>query len=296
LALPYAAGVPTLRYAASLAGAIAIFELGRRRLRPLHVLNVLLLVLAAAIASRVSLIIAVIVVAGLAARHLQTVHVPARRIAGVLLLGFVGLFVALALLNYSRNADYYRGYGVRDPLVMGGDEMVRYLGVPFQASVAVSNHVSDWPEVPSTVAAGTRTYLLPTYATSGIPPSVAAASNRYHLLTPIPTILSTNSVLAGMYGVFGVLVFPILGGVAFVAAAIAGHASRYRSYVFLIALIIAYCFAEWWRIYMFNQGIVQFLIIAVAFWAVVGPSADAWTGGRWSRLTRFLVPADRRRE
>jgi len=295
-ALPYAAGVPTLRYAASLAGAIAIFELGRRRLRPLHVLNVLLLVLAAAIASRVSLIIAVIVVAGLAARHLQTVHVPARRIAGVFLLGFVGLFVALALLNYSRNADYYRGYGVRDPLVMGVDEMVRYLGVPFQASVAVSNHVSDWPEVPSTVAAGTRTYLLPTYATSGIPPSVAAASNRYHLLTPIPTILSTNSVLAGMYGVFGVLVFPILGGVAFVAAAIAGHASRYRSYVFLIALIIAYCFAEWWRIYIFNQGIVQFLIIAVAFWAVVGPSADAWTGGRWSRLTRFLVPADRRRE
>jgi len=173
---------------------------------------------------------------------------------------------------------------------MNVDEMVRYLGVPFQASVAVSNHVSQWPAVPSTVAAGTRAYVLPTYVTSGVPASVARASNRYHSLAPIPTILSTNSVLAGMYGVFGVLAFPILGLVALVGAVIAGHASRYRSYAFLVSLVIAYCFAEWWRIYMFNQGIVQFLILAIAFWAVAGPSADTWTRGRWSRLTRFLVP------
>ena len=48
---------------------------------------------------------------------------------------------------------------------------------------------------------------------------------------------------------------------ALVGAVIAGHASRYRSYAFLVSLVIAYCFAEWWRIYMFNQGIVQFLIL-----------------------------------
>ena len=70
---------------------------------------------------------------------------------------------------------------------------------------------------------------------------------------------------------------------------VAGHASRYRSYVFLIALVIAYCFADWWRIYMLNQGIIQFLILAVGLWGVVGSSADRWTGGRWSRFTRFLV-------
>jgi hypothetical protein len=292
--LPYSAGVPTLRYAACLAGGIALFELGCRRIRLLHVLNVLLLVFAAAIASRVSLIIAVITVAGLAARHLHTVRVPGRRVAGVLLLGLVALFVALALLNYSRNADFYRSYGVHDPLVMNVDEMVRYLGTPFQASVAVSNHVSQWSAAPSTIAAGTRAYLLPTYVTSGIPASVSRASNRYHSLAPIPTILSTNSVLAGMYGVFGLLAFPILGVVALLAAVIAGHAFRYHSYAFLAGLVIAYCFAEWWRIYMFNQGIVQFLILAIAFWAVAGPSADGWTGGRWSRLTRFLVPEDHR--
>ena len=108
-ALPYSAGVQTLRYAASLSGAIAIFELGLRRFRLLHVVNiVVLLLLAAALASRISLIIAAIAVAGLAARHLQAVHVRARLIVAVLLLGVVTLFLALSLLNYSRNADFYR--------------------------------------------------------------------------------------------------------------------------------------------------------------------------------------------
>jgi hypothetical protein len=288
-ALPYSAGVQTLRYAACLAGAIAIFELGRGRFRLVHVLNLALLVLAAAVASRISLIIAAIVVIGLGARHLQTSHVPARRLLALLILGLAVLFVALGLLNYSRNAGFYRLHGVRNPFTMNVDETVRYLNVPFQASMAVSNHVSRWPAVPSTVAAGARTYLLPTYLTSGVPGSVNLASERYRSLVSISPLLTTNSVLAGMYGVFGVLAFPILGVVALLAALVAGHASCYRSYVFLAALVIAYCFSEWWRMYMFNQGIIQFLILAIAFWGVVGSSADGWTGGRWSRVTGFLV-------
>jgi hypothetical protein len=288
--LPYSAGLQTLRYAACLAGAIAIFELARRRFRVLHVVNLVLLALSAAIASRISLIIAAIVVLGLAARHLQTVHVPARRILAVLLAGVAVLLLALGLLNYSRNAGFYRLHGVNDPFVMNIDETVRYLSVPFQASVAVSNNASRWPEVPSTVASGARVYLLPTYLTSGVPGPVNLASERYRSLVSISPLLSTNSVLAGMYGVFGLLVFPILGLVALVAAVIAGHASRYRSYVFLAGLVIAYCFAEWWRMYMFNQGIIQFLVLAVAFWGLVGSSAERWTGGQWSRLMRFLLP------
>jgi hypothetical protein len=287
--LPYSAGLPTLRYATSLAGAIAIFELGRRRFRFVHVLNVLLLLLAAAIASRVSLIIAAIVIAGLGARHLRSVRVRARRALGVLLLGIVALFLALTLLNYSRNADFYRAYGVRDPLVMNVDEMVRYVGIPFQASVAVSNHLSHFPEAPSTVRAGARAYLLPTFVTSGIPASVAQASERYLKVVAVPGTQSTNSVLAGMYGVFGLLAFPILGLVTLLAAVAAGHFSRYRGYAYLAGLVIAYCFSEWWRIYMFNEGIVLFLILAVAFWGLVGPSADRLTGERWSRLIGFLV-------
>ena len=87
-ALPYSAGFQTLRYAASLSGAIAIFELCLRRFRVLHLVNLVLLLSAAALASRITLIIAAITVAGLAARHLHAAHVrgatdrgdaPARR-------------------------------------------------------------------------------------------------------------------------------------------------------------------------------------------------------------------------
>jgi hypothetical protein len=288
--LPEAAGVQTLRYAACLAGAVAIFELGRRRLRALHVLNVVLLLMSAAIASRLSLVIATIVLAGLTARHLQSTPVSPRRLSGVVLLGAVALFLVLAGLNYSRNAYFYRLNGVTNPLVMNVDEIVRYLGIPFQVGVAVANHVAQFPEAPATVAAGTRTFLLPTYLTSNVPASVAHAELRYRSLVSIPPTQSTNSVLAQAYPVFGLYAFPLLGFVAFVAAFIAGHASRYRSYAFIAGLVIAYCFSEWWRVYMFNQGIVQFLVLAVAFWGVSGSNADRLTRGRWTQLTHLLLP------
>ncbi len=288
--LPYSSGPQTLRYASTLAGAIAIFELGRRRFRSLHAVNVLVLLLAAAIASRASLIIAAIAVAGLAARHLHLARVRARMVIGTLLLGLVALFLALSLLSYSRDANFYRSYAVRNPLVMNVDEMVRYLGIPFQAAVAVSNHVADWPAAPASAAAGIRVFLLPTYASKSVPKSVARGQTRYEKLVAIPASQTTNSVLAMGYGVFGALAFAVLGFAVLVAGVVAGAASRYRSYVFLAGLVVAYCMAEWWRTYVLNQGIVQFLIFAVALWGVFGASVDGWTGGRWSRLTRFLVP------
>ncbi|MGH3054923.1 MAG: hypothetical protein ACRDL7_08100, partial [Gaiellaceae bacterium] len=250
--LPESAGIQTLRYAVCLTAGIAIFELGRRHFRLLHVLNVVLLLLVSAIAARTLLIIATIVVVGLAARHLQTTRVDPRKLAGVVLVGAVALFAALAVLNYSRNADFYRSNGVTDPALMNVDEMIRYLGIPFQASVAVSNHVGSWPAVPSTVAAGTRQFVVPAYLTSGSSAAVFRADTRYRSIVSIPKTQSTNSVLALMWGVFGVLSFPILGFVVLVAAAISGHASRYRSYAFLAGLVTAYCCAEWWRTWLFN--------------------------------------------
>ena len=295
-ALPYSAGVQTLRYAASLSGAIAIYELGLRRFRLLHVVNIVVLLFAAGLASRISLIIAAIAVAGLAARHLRAVHVRARLIVAVLLLGVVTLFLALSLLNYSRNADFYRANGVTDPLVMNVEEMVRYLGIPFQAAVAVSNHVTTWPAAPASASPGVRVFLLPTYASKAVPNSVGRGEDRYLKVVAIPASQTTNSVLAMTYGVFGALAFAVLGFAVLVAGVVAGHASRYRSYVFLAAFVVAYCLSEWWRTWVLNQGIVQFLILLLAFWGIVGASVDGWTGGRWSRFTSFLVHPDSPRE
>ena len=130
----------------------------------------------------------------------------------------------------------------------------------------------------------------------GVPESVARGEDRYYQVVSIPISQTTNSVLAMSYGVFGALAFAVLGFAVLVVGLIAGHASRYRSYVFLASFVVAYCLSEWWRTWVLNQGIVQFLIILLAFWGLVGASVDGWTGGRWSRLTRFLVPADRPQE
>jgi hypothetical protein len=294
--LPYSSGPQTLRYAATLAGAIAVFELGQRHFRALHFVNVGLLLFAAAIASRASLIIAAIAVAGLTARHVHTARVRPRKVIGVLLLGLVALFLGLSLLSYSRSADFYHEFNVRDPLVMNVDEMVRYLGNPFQAAVAVSNNVTKWPVAPASAAAGTRVFLLPTYSNKNVPASVARGEVRYEKLVTIPASQTTNSVLALTYGVFGVLAFPVLGLAVLLACVIAGHASRYRSYLFLASLVVAYCLAEWWRTYVLNQGIVQFLILALVFWGVVGASVEDWTKGRWGRFTRSLAAERPRRE
>lgn len=287
--LPYSSGPQTLRYASTLAGAIAIYQLGRGHFRWIHVVNVLLLLFAAAIASRASLIIAAIAVAGLAARHVHEAHVSARRVVGAALLGLVVLFLGLSVLSYSRSADFYHSYNVRNPLVMNVDEMVRYLGIPFQAAVAVSNNVDKWPAAPSSVAGGARVFLLPTYVSKSVPASVARGETRYEKIVAIPTSQTTNSVLVTAYGVFGAWSFVVLGLAVLVACVIAGHASRYRSYVFLASLVVAYTLAEWWRTYVLNQGIIQFLILVLAFWAVIGASVEDWSGGRWERFSRRLA-------
>ncbi len=295
-ALPYSAGAQTLRYASALAGAVAIFELCRRHFRLVHVVNVVVLLLSAAIASRITIIIAGIAVVGLAARHLRSVHVRPRSIVAGLLLGFVALFLGLSLLNYARNATFYRTYGISDPLVMNVEEMVRYLGTPFQAAVAVSNHVSDWPAAPASAAPGTRVFLAPTYVVKSIPASVTQGEDRFTKVVVIPTTQTTNSVLVMAYGVFGALAFVVLGFAVLVACVIAGHASRYRSYVFLASMVVAYCLAEWWRTYVLNEGIVQFLILAIALWGVIGSNVNAWSSGRWLRLSRRLADERPRRE
>ena len=214
----------------------------------------------------------------------------------MLLLGLVVLFLGLSLLSYSRSADFYHAYNVRNPLVMNVDEMVRYLGIPSQAAVAVSNNVDKWPAVPPSAAAGTRVFLLPTYAVKNTPASVSRGETRYEKVVAVPASQTTNSVLAMGYGVFGALSFLVLGLAVLVACVIAGHASRYRSYAFLASLVVAYTLAEWWRTYVLNQGIIQFLILVLAFWAVLGASVEDWTGGRWGRFSRSLAAEHPRRE
>ena len=140
LAFGYGVGVQTLRYAAILGGGVAFYEVCfRSRFSRLAALNLTLLFLAAAAASRLSLLMAILIAVGLAVRNRQSVTRFALRIS---ILGLTG-FVLLTLFNYLRNANFYEAnYGTKNPLIMSLDESVAYLGAPFQAGAAMANRAS----------------------------------------------------------------------------------------------------------------------------------------------------------
>jgi hypothetical protein len=135
-ALDYGSGLQTLRYASILAGGIALYNLFiRRRLAWIHVLNLVLLLAGAALASRLSIILGFMI-----ALALYAWGSAGRRdsLKGAAILVVVA-FLALVTFNYIRNAGYYREtYGVTNPFTANFYQSVSYLGAPFQASVAVA--------------------------------------------------------------------------------------------------------------------------------------------------------------
>jgi hypothetical protein len=150
-ALDYSAGVQTLRYATILAGGIALYELFfRGRLRWVHVFNLVLLIAASALSSRLSLAMAFLVALGLFAYRSRTKRVSVVGIAALLALVFGGFVV----FNDIRNGGLYqRKYHVSNPFLSNLYQAVSYLGAPFQASVAVAGHGDAWffenPYVPN---------------------------------------------------------------------------------------------------------------------------------------------------
>jgi hypothetical protein len=113
-------------------------------------------------------------------------------------------------------------------------------------------------------------YAVPTYLKHDFP-DVSARQELYRASTGIASWLTTNSTFAPMFLALGWWSFPFIGLVALAAAALAGHASRYRSHFLLATFVVGYCFSELWRTYLFNFGIIHFLILLL----LLIPVADA---------------------
>jgi hypothetical protein len=114
------------------------------------------------------------------------------------------------------------------------------------------------------------TYLAPTYSGLGDSEGTQLMSRSYRSYVDVERGLTTNSVFASMFSAMGWIAFLVIAVVAAVAGLVCGHATRYRGYLFLSSIVIAYCFAELWRAYLFNTGIIHFLVLAL-----VGASAAA---------------------
>jgi len=277
--IPYSAGISTLRYATGVAGAIALYKIiVQRRIRTLDVANLVALLLAAAIASRLLIVLCGVILVGIIVRERPDARVSLKQ----LVLGACAFFLVLTPLNYYRNAHYYQTeYHLTSPLVMNAYEMTAYLGAPFQAAVGVASAANAPTPSTSEAIQAAVAYGVPTY----IPVSrdaVDASATSFRSYVDVDPALTTDSVLAALFSAMGWWSLPFIAVVAFLAGAVMGHASGYRSLASLAMIVVGYAFAETWRVYLFNAGIIQFIVLTIAIAPVVV----------WRRDARHMVEAE----
>lgn len=267
------AGFSTLRYAAAVSAPIALHRLlSRRTGRIIAVWNVILLLVTVAVASRLCLMLASLVFIYLLAQR------PVRARIKVSTLASIGMVVGALLVyfNYVRNARFYAANGVTNPITSNLYQVLTYLGAPFQVSLGVATRLrADWTAF--SAVKDPATVLLPSFL-SGLLPSGSGyveplrGAARYDYSVDIHPSLTTNSAFADVITSFGVeglilsLLLVLLAAVAF------GHFSLYRNYVSAVSGVVLYGFAEYWRILLFNQGILVFCCLVIAASALVAAS------------------------
>jgi len=251
------AGLATLRYTSAVAAPIAIHLWRRGSCSPGSMAwNCLLLAVNTLFTSRLSLMMAVVVYVVILYRA-----DPERRVR---LSGVVGvstvLFGLLAVFNVLRNARFYEANGVDNPLAMNAYQILAYLAAPSQVSLGVAPHMlsgrfpdrSDWYSALEVV---TPTFLLDKSD------AAPAGLERYSYFVSIQDSLTTNSAFAdtfSRYGWWGLLYVCLALGVA---GFLYGHLVQYRCTLSAAAGVLAYGMAEFWRIFLFAQGIVVYLLL-----------------------------------
>jgi len=265
-ALPDSAGLATLRYATILAAPISIYLWRKKVLHPGFALFAVgLLVANSMIASRLSLLMAVVV-------YLVLQTAVAREPLGTerksmrpwhILVAVAILFTLLTTLNYVRNGNYYRDAGVTNPIAMNLYQSGAYLAVPAQVSVGVSDAVMrgsfDNPgSVVGSAAAALPTFLVPAHEVRA---KESLGADSYDFTVSFAPNFTTNSEFADTYADFGawgwlytLLLFPLAGYVF-------GRFLTYGPVIAGSAGVLAYCFAEVWRIQLLTQGLTIFLVL-----------------------------------
>lgn len=265
----------TLRYSTILAAPIGIYLWRKKVIAwPYMVLAVVLLLMNAMLAHRLSLLMAAAVYLAMWARDRKsTRRIPtkgSRRWIALAMIAVVG-FSLLGALNYFRNANYYRDAGVSNPAAMNLYQMGAYLAVPAQVSIGVSDAVMSgaWDVRSDPVDA--LTAVQPTFLQFdkiSKDDSWKRASVFGYSVTFAPNFF-TVSVFADTYASFGTWGWLY----TFLLYALAGYVLarilRYGTVIAGTAGVIAYCFAEMWRIQILSYGIVIYLLLLTAGAALI---------------------------
>ena len=262
------AGVATLRYTAAIAAPVALYVWRFRggRLAP-AIWNLLLLVTSSLFSSRLSFIMAVVVLVFIVV-HL----VPSFKVRPVpLALMGSAVFAGLVAFNYFRNARFYEALGVTDPVSMNFYQVAAYLGSPFQVSLGVADGIAHRGFSVASEPVGALALLVPSFLR---PDGAQFGSNgSFAAFVQVAPNLSTNSAFGDTfadYGWWGLIYVVLTLGLA---GYLAGFVSKFRSLVVVAGAVVCYALAEVWRLFLFPSGIIVYLLLSVLGATIIGLSA-----------------------
>ncbi|WIB60764.1 hypothetical protein DEJ13_02730 [Curtobacterium sp. MCLR17_007] len=258
--------IGTLRYAVTVAAPVGvILAIERKSSWWSAGVNIVLLLSVVLLSSRLSLVMATAVFVFL---YYQRRPLNRLRIS-VTVLGGLVMFLVLAVFNYTRNANYYRSFGVDNPLAMNVYQVLSYVGAPSQVSIGVADAIAGGRFPVSVSALDALQAVIPTFlqATKG-DKSAAVDLGLYAYQVDIAPNLNANSSFADVYAQWGWWGLGYTVIVLGFAAVLFQHFRHYQSVVASMSAIIGYGFLEYWRGYLFNTGNIVFLvlIVAIAAW------------------------------
>lgn len=261
----YMPGLLSFRWASVPCGALGVYRVVKfRRIRAKDVWGMALLICNSMITSRLSLVMACLIFIGLYSTDLKR----RLRFRTVVVLMCVA-FIILTWLNYIRNAGFYEtNYNISSPLLMNLSEITTYLAAPFQTSLFVANNGELFK--PEDLEFFILSYVVPSYFVNG--ETLASLSERalyegihtYREAAGLRSGLTTNSAFADMIAVGGWAAWIYVAFVTLISAFLIGHFMRYKSVLMKVAAFtLLYAFAELWRVFIFNTGLVNFILISM---------------------------------
>ena len=235
----YHIGIVSLRYVVLYPASIALYRMIRlKRYSLLNIFNVLMLAVCTFLSFRLILIAALVTTSLLVTFDRESVKLSVAKL--VLIAG--SFFLILSVLNLSRNAGYYDRNNLSFGLA-GLNEIVAYLGTPFQVAIGAAN-VTDH------------------LAAQG-PGDPTRSTEPYRYYVDIMINYNTNSAFVALHQQMGYWCWPYIAVLcSFMGAVFRLLTSLGKTYFLLPCGAILYASSELWRLDLFQQGtfIVWFVI------------------------------------
>ncbi|MCW9448027.1 hypothetical protein [Klebsiella michiganensis] len=226
----YSFGIVSLRYCAILSGSFAIYRrMVKRKKLILDLAAIGILLMAAMISSRLILVAAIFGSIYLYVFDKKIIKIKVAKIV----IGIVSGFLILSILNWTRNSNYYELQGMGF-FSAGISEILAYVGTPVQGALfAIDN------------------------------PIVAADLTKFYALSTIESSLTTNSAILDVVRIMGLPGIALAAITLFMASLYISFFERIKNgkYIFF-NIPIFYSIAEFWRIFIFYQGLILTLVFA----------------------------------